>query len=53
MPWKIEGILERIGIVKENSIGIALSGGGAKGFSHIGVLKAMEEFGLRPSIISG
>lgn len=53
MPWKIEGILERIGIVKEQSVGIALSGGGAKGFSHIGVLKAMEKFGIKPSVVSG
>ncbi|MBW7996151.1 MAG: hypothetical protein FVQ81_06185 [Candidatus Glassbacteria bacterium] len=26
-------------------IGLALSGGGAKGFSHIGVLKVLEEAG--------
>lgn len=54
MPWKIEGILERIGITREaNTIGVALSGGGAKGFSHIGVLKAMEEFGMKPNIVAG
>ena len=26
-------------------IGIALSGGGARGIAHIGVLKALEEMG--------
>ncbi|MFO0357266.1 MAG: patatin-like phospholipase family protein [Sphingobacteriaceae bacterium] len=34
-------------------IGIALSGGGARGLGHIGVLKALEEKGIKPSIISG
>ena len=35
------------------SFGIALSGGGAKGAAHIGVLKALEENSLIPSYISG
>lgn len=34
-------------------LGLALSGGGAKGFAHLGVLKAMEERGIRPDMISG
>jgi len=34
-------------------VGLALSGGGAKGLAHIGVLKVMEEAGLRPDIITG
>lgn len=34
-------------------IGLTLSGGGAKGLAHAGVLKALEEYGLRPQIISG
>jgi NTE family protein len=34
-------------------LGLALSGGGAKGLAHIGVLKVMEEAGLRPDFISG
>ena len=34
-------------------IGIALSGGGAKGFSHIGVLKVLEEAGIVPDYITG
>ncbi len=38
---------------KRPRIGIALSGGGARGFAHLGVLKAMEEVGIRPDIIAG
>ena len=35
------------------SFGIALSGGGAKGAAHIGVLKALEENNLIPTSIAG
>ncbi len=34
-------------------IGLVLSGGGAKGFAHIGVLKALEEEGIVPDYITG
>jgi len=34
-------------------IGIALSGGGVRGFAHLGVLKALNEKGIYPEIISG
>jgi len=42
--------------LKENKkyrLGLALSGGGARGFAHPGALKAIEDLGLRPEIISG
>lgn len=38
---------------KPYKIGIALSGGGIKGLCHAGVLKALEEQGIKPDIISG
>lgn len=53
MIFKIEGLLERLGLVDKPRIGLALSGGGAKGFSHIGVLMAFESFGIKPEILSG
>ncbi len=34
-------------------VGLVLSGGGAKGFAHIGVLKALEENGVRVDYIAG
>jgi len=34
-------------------IGIALGGGGARGFAHLGVLQALHERGIKPDIISG
>jgi NTE family protein len=33
--------------------GIVLSGGGARGFAHIGVLQALNEAGIFPDVISG
>lgn len=45
--------LETIFKKKPYKIGIALSGGGIKGLCHVGVLKALEEHGIRPDIISG
>jgi NTE family protein len=40
-------------VVKRPSIGLVLSGGGAHGIAHLGVIKVMEEAGLRPDYITG
>lgn len=37
----------------KTTIGLALSGGGARGIAHIGVLAALEKYGVHPEIISG
>ncbi len=37
----------------KHEIGISLSGGGARGIAHIGVLQALEENGIFPGAISG
>lgn len=34
-------------------IGIVLSGGGARGIAHLGVLKALGEMGIKPDMVSG
>ncbi|MBU4446191.1 patatin-like phospholipase family protein [bacterium] len=41
--------------LKDNNlkIGLALSGGAAKGLAHIGVIKALEETGIQVDFISG
>ena len=38
---------------KPYKFGISLSGGGARGIVHIGVLEALQKHGIRPEIISG
>ncbi|NJW51815.1 patatin-like phospholipase family protein [Salinimicrobium oceani] len=37
----------------EHQVGICLSGGSARGYAHIGVLKALHEHGVKPTVISG
>lgn len=37
----------------KGKIGLVLSGGGARGIAHIGVLQALDELGYSPHIISG
>lgn len=38
---------------REPVIALALGGGGAKGFAHIGVIKVLESHGIRPKIVTG
>lgn len=40
-------------IRKDLKVGLVLSGGGAKGFAHVGVLKVLEEAGVRVDYIGG
>nr|WP_299386058.1 patatin-like phospholipase family protein [Allomuricauda sp.] len=37
----------------DTNIGLVLSGGGIRGMAHIGLLKAMNEFGMEANVISG
>lgn len=38
---------------REPVIAVALGGGGAKGFAHIGVVKVLESHGIKPKIVTG
>jgi NTE family protein len=38
---------------KPPRIGLALGGGAARGFAHIGVIQVLEEAGIRPSLVVG
>lgn len=39
--------------MKEQKIGLALGAGAARGWGHIGVIKALEELGIKPDIVCG
>lgn len=39
--------------MSQRRFGLALGGGGARGFAHIGVLQRLEEAGIRPDFITG
>lgn len=38
---------------RKPKVGIVLSGGGALGFAHVGVLQALEEYGISPQYVAG
>lgn len=38
---------------KSTNIGVCFGGGGALGFAHVGVLRALEELGIQPTHVSG
>ncbi|WP_347263942.1 patatin-like phospholipase family protein [Nitrobacter sp.] len=40
-------------IVSGRAIGLVLSGGGARGFAHVGVIKALEEAGIPVDMLGG
>jgi len=38
---------------KKKKIGLCLSGGGTRGFAHLGALKAFEEYGIKFDVVAG
>lgn len=40
-------------VLEKPSVALVLGGGGAKGFAHIGVIKALEENGITPTLVVG
>ena len=51
----LPGLLLAQGVddAEDDQLGLVLSGGGAKGFAHIGVLKVLEEVGMPVDMITG
>ncbi len=46
--------LERLArILSYTAIGLVMAGGGAKGFAHIGIVKALEEYGIPVDMVAG
>tara|TARA_R110002167_G_scaffold232774_1_gene437972 strand:+ start:30 stop:809 length:780 start_codon:yes stop_codon:yes gene_type:complete len=39
--------------IKSKSVGLVLSGGGVKGMAHIGMIQALNEFGISTLVVSG
>ena len=42
-----------IDLLRNKRIGLALSGGSVRGLAHIGVIKALHEFGIKPAVVAG
>ena len=50
----VEPVIEPAQVVKRlPRVGLALGGGAARGFAHIGVIQVLEEAGLRPDMVVG
>ncbi len=39
--------------MREPVIGLALGGGSARGWAHIGILRKLDEAGIRPKVVVG
>jgi len=48
------GDLQRVARIQtRNGVGLVLAGGGARGFAHLGVWRALQEHGIEPDVIGG
>ena len=46
-------VVEPLRVADRPVIGLALGGGAARGFAHVGVIKVLEAHGIRPDIVVG
>ncbi|WP_149195223.1 patatin-like phospholipase family protein [Luteimonas suaedae] len=54
LRWDRDADIERLGrLLAGRAVGLVLGGGGARGFAHIGVLRALEEAGIPVDAIGG
>lgn len=54
IPFLSNGVIaQESDTLSRPKIGLVLSGGGAKGIAHIGVLRVLEEIGITPDYITG
>jgi len=52
--WDKHRDFERVArFITGNPVGLVLGGGGARGFAHLGVMRALEEFGIPIDMICG
>ena len=52
-PATTSGNLPPSAVAKPLKLGLALGGGAARGFAHVGVIAVLEEAGLRPQLVVG
>jgi NTE family protein len=52
-PARAQDVRRLARLVTGRGVGIALSGGGARGFAHIGVLNALADVGIELDVIGG
>ncbi|HYO78884.1 MAG TPA: patatin-like phospholipase family protein, partial [Thermoanaerobaculia bacterium] len=52
-PRRARDLARLARIVSGNAVGLVLAGGGARGFAHLGVYKALEEAGVEVDFVGG
>ncbi len=52
-PEPVTEIPPAIPPITKPALGVVLSGGGARGLAHVGVLRALEEAGIAPDVLVG
>ncbi|MGH7810181.1 MAG: cyclic nucleotide-binding and patatin-like phospholipase domain-containing protein [Candidatus Binatia bacterium] len=53
VPSDVKEIARLARLITGNAVGLVLSGGGARGFAHIGVIRALQEGGIPIDYIGG
>ena len=54
LRWPLQTDIERLArLLSGRSVGLVLGGGGARGFAHIGVIRALQEAGIEIDAIGG
>ncbi|HKG93025.1 MAG TPA: cyclic nucleotide-binding and patatin-like phospholipase domain-containing protein [Gemmatimonadaceae bacterium] len=54
LRWDVPADFERLArLVAGRSVGVVLGGGGARGFAHIGVIRALREAGVPIDLVGG
>jgi NTE family protein len=49
----VAAVLTPVVVKTPPRIGLALGGGAARGFAHVGVIQVLEEAGIRPALVTG
>jgi NTE family protein len=52
-PERPQDVARLARVLTGNAVGLVLSGGGARGFAHLGVYRALEEAGIEVDIVGG
>lgn len=52
-PAPVSAVTPSAILVAPPRIGLALGGGAARGFAHVGVIQVLEEAGIRPALVVG
>jgi NTE family protein len=53
IPPPVQPVPPPVAVKVPPKLGLALGGGAARGFAHVGVIQVLEEAGIRPALVTG